>query len=70
MIKNPITRRLNVVFRDFDLPRQMEASKAIRQAENNYWLKGKEFQERCYRAMDEEQIKKDNALLAKYGFSV
>jgi hypothetical protein len=70
MIKNPITRRLNVIFRDFDLPQQKEASKAIRQAENNYWLKGKEFQERCYRAMDEEQIEKDHALLAKYGFSV
>jgi hypothetical protein len=69
-MKNPITRRLNVVFRDFYLQRQKEASKAIRQAEDNYWLKGKEFQERCYLAMDEEQIEKDHALLAKYGFSV
>lgn len=70
MIKNPITRRLNVVFRDFDMPQQTEASKAIRQAEDNYRLKGKEFQKRCYQAMDEEQIEKDHALLRKYGFAV
>ncbi len=70
MIKHPITRRLNVVFRDFDLPRQTEVSKAIRQAEDNYWIVGKEFQERCYLAMDEEQIEKDHALLRSYGVNV
>ena len=67
-IKHPIARRLSVVFRDFDLPRQSEVSKAIRQAEDNYYVKGQEFRERCNRAMDWDQIEKDRALLESYGF--
>lgn len=70
MIKNHITRRLNVVFRDFDLPQQTEASKAIRQAEDNYQFLGDSFWKRCDMAMDEEQIERDNELLKRYGFNV
>ena len=66
--KKQITRRLNVVFREFDLPQQMETNKAIRQAEENYQYYGKVFMDKCHSAMDQEQIEKDNTLLKKFGF--
>lgn len=65
-----LIRRLNVVFRDHDLPKQETFEACFKQAERNYWLKGKDFVAACERAMSHERIDKDNALLKAAGFTV
>ena len=59
-VKSSIARRLNVVFREFDLPMKADAATAMRQAEDNYqYMKHTFFWEKCQLAMDEVQILKD-----------
>ena len=65
-----LIRRLNVVFRDHDLPKQETFEACFKQAERNYWLKGNDFVVACERAMSHEQIDKDNAILKAAGFTV
>jgi hypothetical protein len=62
-----LIRRLNVVFRDWNLPKQETFEACFKQAEKNYWLKGKDFVAACERAMSHEQIEKDNAILKSAG---
>ena len=59
-----LIRRMNVVFRDYDLPKQETFDACFKQAERNYWLKGKDFVAACERAMSREQIDKVNAIHA------
>lgn len=65
-----LIRRMNVVFRDHDLPKQETFEACFKQAERNYYLKGKDFVAACERAMSHERIDKDNALLKAAGFNV
>jgi len=65
-----LIRRLNVVFRDHDLPKKETFEDCFKQAERNYWLKGSNFVVACERAMSHEQIDKDNAILKDDGFTV
>lgn len=67
-VKNPIARRLNVVFREFDLPQCTEANAAIRQAEENYqFIRHGYFWEKCQVAMGEMTAEQANEIIKSYG---
>ena len=51
-VKNPVARRLNVIFREFGLPQHTDAIPAIHQAEENYqFISDGYFWEKCQVAM-------------------
>jgi hypothetical protein len=63
-VKNPVARRLNVVFREFGLPQHTEANPAIRQAEENYqFIRHGYFWEKCQVAMGEMSVQEASEMV-------
>ena len=57
---------MNAVLRAFELPTFTDLDEALECAENNYGAKGVKFVGKCHQAMDEAEIRANDALHAKY----